>query len=141
MVYSRKHITPIQIRFNDIDIAGHANNAVYMEYSDLAKMNYFNDVFKNTINWKKKGFVLAHISLDYAEPIYLDEEIVIETTVQKIGDKSLELLQTVREKNTKGDNGIKCVIKSIMVAYHYVEKHSISIEKEWKKDLNSFDNL
>ena len=62
-----KHITAIQIRFNDIDIAGHINNAIYMEYSDLAKMHYFNEVFKNTINWKEKGFVLAHFSLDYFE--------------------------------------------------------------------------
>ena len=134
-----KHITPIQIRFNDIDIAGHTNNAIYMEYSDLAKMHYFNDVFKNTINWKEKGFVLAHISLDYVEPIYLKEEIIVETTTQKIGEKSIEILQILRLKNSKDDKDIKCIINSVMVAYHYIEKQSIILSDKWIASLKKFE--
>jgi len=134
-----KHITPIQIRFNDVDIAAHVNNAIYMEYSDLAKMHYFNEVFKNTINWKEKGFVLASATLDYLEPVYLNEEIVVETITQKIGEKSLEILQVVRKKDSKGDNGVKCIIKSIMVAYDYKEAHAIIVEDQWRKCLIEFE--
>ena len=134
-----KHITSIQIRFNDIDIAGHTNNAIYMEYSDLAKMHYFNDIFKNTINWKEKGFVLAHISLDYLAPTYLDEKIVVETTTQKIGEKSIEMLQIVRVKDSQGEEGVKCMIKSVMVAYHYIEKQSIFIKDRWRSYLTKYE--
>ena len=35
------HITPIQLRFNDIDQMGHVNNAVIMEFFDLGKSEYF----------------------------------------------------------------------------------------------------
>ena len=35
------HITPIQLRFNDIDQMGHVNNAVIMEFFDLGKDHFF----------------------------------------------------------------------------------------------------
>lgn len=39
-----KHITPIQIRFNDIDHLGHVNNNAYFAYYDLGKERYIIDV-------------------------------------------------------------------------------------------------
>ena len=32
------HKTPIQIRFNDVDVVGHVNNSVYQNYFDAARM-------------------------------------------------------------------------------------------------------
>ena len=34
------HRTPVQTRFNDVDMFGHLNNSVYMQFADLAKMHY-----------------------------------------------------------------------------------------------------
>ena len=33
--------TPIQIRFNDIDILGHVNNVMFGHYCDVARSDYF----------------------------------------------------------------------------------------------------
>jgi acyl-CoA thioester hydrolase len=44
------HITPIQIRFNDIDKLNHVTNSVYQQYFDLGKMDYFNDVLQEQMN-------------------------------------------------------------------------------------------
>ncbi len=127
----KAHITPIQIRFNDIDIAAHVNNAVYQSYFDLAKTHYFNEIFQETIDWKIKGLVLAHIEIDYYQPTYLEQDIVIESLITKVGTKSFELIQIVRDKNSVGENGIKCIGKSIMVAYHYRDAYSFDIPQEW----------
>ena len=40
-----KHVTPVQIRFSDVDQYGHMNNSVYFSLYDLAKTSYFQDVF------------------------------------------------------------------------------------------------
>ena len=61
------HKTSIQIRFNDIDIAGHVNNAVHLYYYDYGRMQYFNQIFNNTINWQEEGLVLANIDINYIE--------------------------------------------------------------------------
>ena len=34
-----KHTIPVQIRFNDLDVFAHVNNAVIQEYFDLAQGN------------------------------------------------------------------------------------------------------
>ena len=35
-----RHRQPVQIRFNDIDIFGHLNNSVYLQFMDLGKAEY-----------------------------------------------------------------------------------------------------
>ena len=128
---SKSHNTPVQIRFNDIDIAAHVNNAVYQNYFDLAKTHFFERIFGELIEWRIKGLVLAHIEIDYYSPTYLEEEILVESTISKIGSKSFDMTQVVRTKGSTGDKGIKCVSKSIMVAYHYKEAYSFQLPSEW----------
>ena len=128
---STPHITPIQIRFNDIDIAAHVNNATYQEYFDLAKTHFFEQLFKQIIDWKIKGLVLAHIEIDYYQPTYLEDKIIVESTITKVGTKSFNLTQIVRTANTNSDNDIKCVSESIMVAYHYQKAYSFDLPEPW----------
>jgi len=129
------HITPIQIRFNDIDIAAHVNNAVYQNYFDLAKMHFFNAVFADIIDWKIKGLVLAHIEIDYYQPTYLEEDIVVESSINAMGTKSFDMTQVVRKKGTKGEDGVKSVSRSVMVAYHYEKAYSFDLPKEWQQKI------
>ena len=49
-----KHFIPIQIRFSDVDRLNHVNNACYLNYFELGRVKYFNEVFKDKIN-----FILA----------------------------------------------------------------------------------
>ena len=51
---SFKHFSPVHIRFNDIDILGHVNNAVQQYYFDIARLDYFRDVFKEAVDWKER---------------------------------------------------------------------------------------
>jgi len=130
------HLTEIQIRFNDLDIVKHVNNAIYQEYFDIAKTQLFNHIFGDTIDWKTKGLVLAHIEIDYHSPTYFSDEIIVESSITKIGTKSFDLTQIIRTKNSKGEEGIKCIGKSIMVAYHYQEAYSFPLPLEWINLIN-----
>lgn len=125
------HVTPIQIRFNDIDIIGHVNNAVYQNYFDLAKTHFFDHVFGNAINWKVSGLILAHIDIDFSQPVFLDDQIIIETTFTKHGQKSVQMTQIVREKNSTTEQGIKAVGHSVMVAFDFTKNCSIEIPNLW----------
>ena len=52
------HELPIQIRFNDIDKLSHLNNACYLTFFELGRVNYFNKILKTPVNWDEQGFVL-----------------------------------------------------------------------------------
>lgn len=133
----KTHTTPIQIRFNDIDIAAHVNNAVYQNYFDLAKTRFFDDIFGDLIDWETKGLVVAHIAIDYFNPTYFKDDIVVESSINTIGSKSFEMTQVVRTKGSVDKNDIKCVSKSIMVAYHYKEAYSFVLPDSWVEALKS----
>lgn len=130
------HITPIQIRFNDIDIIGHVNNAVYQNYFDLAKTHFFDHVFGDAIDWKISGLILAHIDIDFFQPVFLNDSIIIETSFTKYGQKSVQMTQIIREKNSTTDQGIKAVGHSIMVAFDFIENQSIIIPNHWLEAIN-----
>jgi acyl-CoA thioester hydrolase len=43
---SNIHTTTIQVRFADVDKLGHVNNAKYLTYFEIARMQFFKDEFK-----------------------------------------------------------------------------------------------
>lgn len=135
------HTEKIQIRFNDIDIAGHVNNAVYQYYYDYGKLRFLDAVFGNLIVWEKYGFVLLNININYVTPIYLHDNIEVQTRIEKIGTKSVLIQQVIREQNTKGEDGIKSIAESVMVAYNFVEKQSMEIPENWKNAAYDFEKM
>ncbi len=134
----KKFTLPIQIRFNDVDLAKHVNNSIYQNYFDLAKTHWYNQMFGELIDWKETGLVLAHIEIDYYAPTYIDDPIVVESYITKIGAKSFEHIQVVRMKDSKAEDGVKCVSRSVMVAYNYEKNHSFQIPEAWNKRLKEY---
>ena len=95
-----RHITPIQIRFNDIDILGHINNNAYLEYMDLGKTSYFNAIKPNPIDWKTINVVIVNVNCNFYSPGYLKEPIAVLTTITSISQRSLKLEQRVINTET-----------------------------------------
>ena len=129
------HKTEVQIRFNDADIAGHVNNAVYQHYYDLAKLKYFNEVLGEQIDLKQTILVLANINIDFFKPIYLEDKIVVLTKVFEIGNKSLKVVQEI----ISDDAILKSRNNSVMVGFDIFEKKSVEIPDYWKSRITSFE--
>jgi acyl-CoA thioester hydrolase len=55
-------ITPVQIRFADVDKLGHVNNAVYLSYIEVARMDFFKEA-GGKIDWNKKGVIVGRIEI------------------------------------------------------------------------------
>jgi acyl-CoA thioester hydrolase len=136
--YNFKHKTNVQVRFNDIDIVGHVNNAIYQYYYDFGKLKFMNSVFENIINWNESGFVLLNINIDYISPIYLNDNIIVETRIDEIKNKSIVIQQIIREQGSENEKGVKSVAKSVMVAYNFTTKESIEIPNEWRQKMKLF---
>jgi acyl-CoA thioester hydrolase len=119
-----------EIRFADIDIMGHVNNAVYLSYFEQARMNYFHELLEGSWDWKKDGILLAHNSVDYLKPITLHDKIDIKVWCDKVGNKSISMKYSFvnsvsREETTKG--------QSVLVSYNYLEQKSIRVPEKWRE--------
>jgi acyl-CoA thioester hydrolase len=123
-----------QVRFRDTDALGHVNNAVYLSWMELGRMA-FTDAILPEIDWTKIGFILAHVSIDYLEPVFLGDNVKVHMRAGKIGGKSvvLECLITKTDKDgerptAKGNN--------IVVAFDYQTNKSVPIPESWKKAMS-----
>jgi acyl-CoA thioester hydrolase len=133
------HATPVQIRFNDIDIAGHVNNAVHFEYYDVARVAYFNTVLANLVQWKKEGFVLAHMEMDYMTPAFLDDMLTIYTKITKVGEKSITMFQEIRKTNNENELVSSC--QSVLVSFDYQNHLSILLPSTWRQAIVDYEHL
>ncbi|MBI9055355.1 MAG: acyl-CoA thioesterase [Bacteroidales bacterium] len=130
------HSTPVQIRFNDIDIMAHVNNSVYQNFFDLARTHYFEKVFQTKMEWKKQALVLAKITIEYFNPIFLEENIEVKTKVHRLGNKSLQMIQEIINVDTKE---IKAQNDAVLVAFGINENKPVLLPELWKVKIQDFE--
>lgn len=130
------NITPIQIRFNDIDLAGHVYNAKFPEFFDLARIGYFKEVLGDLINWNEPALVIASIKIDYHTPVYLDDKIEITSNVISMGEKSFKMFQTVKKE---GSLEPVATGKTVMVCFDFQKRESKKISEKWREKFTYFE--
>ena len=126
--------TPVEVRFSDIDMAGHVHNSVYLSYFEQARIDFMSIMTTDDWNWREKGIVLGRNEIDYIIPIYLGEEIYIKTKCDHVGVKSFtlsyELYKTVESEEVLCTKG-----RSILVCMDFKTDESQPLFEEWKKHL------
>ena len=120
----------IQVRFSDIDVMGHVNNAVYLNYFETARMHYFNQILGKDWNWNVDGIILMRNELDYLKPLLLRDQAIITISVLKIGTKSFELGYDLKVNEVSYTRG-----KSILVCFNYTEQKSCEIPSKLRSKL------
>ena len=131
-----KHSIPVQLRFNDADSLGHVNNAVYFSFYDLGKTEYFKAVRGESIFNNPIDVVVAHADVDFLEPVYLTDNISVETTVLSIGTKSFRLEQRIYCPET---NAVKCRCSTIMVGFDFQTHQTIEISDDWRTSIEKYE--
>lgn len=124
-----------QVRFADTDALGHVNNAVFLSWMELGRMA-FSDAKLPTIDWTKVGFILAHVSIDYLEPVFLEDKVKVYMKAGKVGGKSVVLDCLITKTDKKGERPA-AKGNNIIVAFDYQKNTSVLIPEEWKEAMNS----
>lgn len=121
--------TPIQIRFNDIDMLGHVNNVMFGHYCDVARK----DFFLNSTNYAPDYFkddkilILVHTEYDYMMSCFLTDTLFVETGIEKKGERSLHFVQEiVDEKGT-----VRVRYRSVMSTFDKSTGKSFPLPHEW----------
>lgn len=132
------HKTPIQIRFNDIDPVGHVNNAVYQEYFDCGRMAYFEKILKIKENIREEWVVIANITTDYINQVYLHDKIRLESKIPVIGNKSFTMHQRVIIRKG-GKDWIAAYNKTVLVGMNLVTNETMQILPKWRERIAKYE--
>ncbi|MCB9169445.1 MAG: acyl-CoA thioesterase [Flavobacteriales bacterium] len=126
--------TRIQVRFPDIDMAGHVRNAVYLTYFETARMDLFNAFVPKDHDWSTQGLVLGRNEVDYRRPVRLHDHVEVETWCERIGDRSFDLRYALfvgtGEARTLHAEG-----RSVLVCYDLRTGGTIPLPRTWRLSL------
>ncbi|MDR0972047.1 MAG: acyl-CoA thioesterase [Bacteroidales bacterium] len=129
------HKIPIQIRFSDMDALGHVNNSFYAQYYDVGRINYFEDVLGGKLNWSDVTLVIVHIEIDFIHPICQGDEVYVQSSFLKFGEKSMKMYQRIVDKKT---NEIKSKCTTILSGFNRKNNSSEIIPEELKEKFISY---
>jgi acyl-CoA thioester hydrolase len=133
-----KYKTSIPIRFSDIDLFGHVNNAIYLTYFEQARSNYWNEIVH--WDWNAMGIILAKAEVEYLSPVVLTDKLFAYVRTSRIGNSSWDLEYVlVAEEN--GQQIVKAKGKTIQVSFDYKSNKSAPIPEKEKMIMKNHEGL
>jgi acyl-CoA thioester hydrolase len=135
---SFKYKTVIELRFADIDMMGHVNNATYFTFLEIARTKYWQQAIH--WDWKTTGVVIGNASIDYIKPIFLEDKISIYVKTSRIGNTSFDLSYLL-VKTVNGEEVVCSKGKTVCVAYDYNSKMPTPIPDTDREKMIAFEQL
>lgn len=125
-----KQTTKIQQRFADADTLGHINNIHLQEYFDLGKMELYATLLGDRIDWRGVNLVLASIKTDMMRQTRLGDNIVVESWVERLGNKSMTVHQRLIDV-ADGLPNAEC--STVVVCFDFATQRAIPFPDEWRE--------
>ncbi|WP_395804479.1 acyl-CoA thioesterase [Daejeonella sp.] len=127
-----KYRVKIPIRFADIDVFGHVNNAIYLTYFEMARSSYWDDVIE--WKWDELGIIIRRSLVDYLKPIHLNDEIYAYVKTSRIGNSSFDL-DYILVKIIDGKEEICTSGQTMCVTFDYKSKLSVPIPEKQRNKM------
>lgn len=92
------HRQAIRVYFEDTDAAGIVYYANYLKFAERARTDWLRALgIPHSQMIKRDGLTLVvrRCNADYLKPAHLDDELVVETELAKLGGASIDLIQRV----------------------------------------------
>ncbi len=122
---------PIEVRFADLDIFGHVNNATFLAYLENARVAHYREFFGKPRPEDFKA-VVARIEIDYAAPVWLDSEIVCHIGITELGRSSLTFEYKIC---TPDASMVYARAKSVHVMFDKQSQRSFPIPEEFRRAI------
>ena len=119
----RTVVTPIQIRFSDVDMFGHVNNASQQMYFDLGKTDFMRQAL---------SLVTVATTNNFFRQIRYTDDIEVHTSVRKTGDKSVTLFQSMVDRR---DGATVSDSLTVMAVFDFAKQASAPLPDEWRPKL------
>ena len=131
-------VTPIKVRFRDLDAFGHVNNAVYFTYMEVARVEYMTRVGLRASDLPRPFFIIAAAACQYKAPIQLDTALAVQVRVNRLGASSFDMEYHFVDETT---GQLLATGHTTQVVYDYTEKRSVRLPTEWRRIFTEIEGL
>jgi acyl-CoA thioester hydrolase len=124
-----------EVRFADIDMFLHVNNAKYFTYMESARVAYFTAVTGLT-NPREFNMTVASAKIDFMKPLFFGQTLRVYTRTGRIGNKSWTLEHELRDATT---GELIATGSTVNVYYDYATEQSQVIPPDIVEKLEAFE--
>ena len=96
-------IAPVQVRFSDLDLLGHVNNAVYLTYTEISRLVYFQSLALELAD-------VSGVEIDYKKPVLLGQQVEVGCRVKAFGRTSFRMQYRI-----EADGGLAALSETVQV--------------------------
>lgn len=136
------HRVEITVRFADTDAMRHVNNAKYLTYCEIARIQYWTDVTGDTFALGTEGaesLILAEARITYRAPAFHGENVTVETRATRIGRSSFTLEHRLLAGVRGDEPRLVAVSESVLVRYDYAAGRSVALLPEHVVAIEGFE--
>jgi acyl-CoA thioester hydrolase len=133
---AKPYTVEIQVRFRDVDMMGHVNNAVYLTYMETARTDYYLVLAAKKVLPKPGEFdwIVARAEIDFRDAAKLGETIAVTVWPSRIGNSSWDFSYRLAEKGSKR---VFAEAKTVQVAYDYDKGKPKALDPAMRRGLES----
>nr|MBN1228725.1 acyl-CoA thioesterase [Anaerolineae bacterium] len=132
---------PIVVRYADIDVLQHVNNAIYFTYMESARVGYLKDVLGWRGEWTAIGIIIARAACDYLAPIRWGDQVTVHLRTSRIGSKSFDFEYVITCQSCTGDGepGVAARGSTVQVAYDYHALSTVPVPDNWRATIVAYE--
>jgi len=127
--------TTVQVRWRDLDLMGHVNNAVYLTYLEQARTCYMQELRTDFDAPEDVGFIIAEITCNYRAPLKLGEQVTIWARISELGNSSF----VFEYRMEGGDGQVAATGRSVQVCYDYQNDQPIPVPVKWRAAFTAYE--
>ncbi len=127
-------VTTHKLRFSDCDMVGHVNNAIYSVMFEAGRTDLMQAAGIYSLD-SSFSMVIVRIEIDFKREMNWPGDVVIETYVDRIGNKSIHMRQVLRSMGEVRAEGL-----SILASIDRDSRRAIELDQSWRDRFASWTN-
>ncbi len=126
----------VEVRYRDLDPAGHVHHTLAAVYFEEARAAYWREVVGRA-GIEDVDYVMAEVTLRYHQRIRYPQTLEVRARVTRLGGKSWTMVYELR--SAAGE--LLASGQSVQVAYDYVTEASVPIAADVRERIRTYESL
>lgn len=130
------HTMSFPIRWGELDVLGHVNNAQYLRYFEESRTAWCEAIGRPLRN-TGEGMILLKASVTYKKPVGYPANATVELRSGRIGNTSFDLINTLTIDGESEKSEVAATGEFVIVWFDYVNNKPKSVPTEIRASLTS----
>ncbi|HCZ08798.1 MAG TPA: thioesterase [Flavobacteriales bacterium] len=127
----------VPLRYSDMDLFGHVNNARYFTFLEEARIAWFEACVPEPWDFRKHGVLVAHNEMDYLKPVEPGDRLIIRLGASGLGNSSIHIRYEgyVLKKGDAAHTALAFRSATTLVSWNTAAGKVTRVHDDWRKAI------